>query len=430
MGKSNSGKTVKLGLVAGCFLTGVLGIAAFVSAHAVVALTPGNLRWHAPNKSVTATFLGKDQKETAVLDLKKAAVLNTEISIQSDATTINLVSGDSVRLSFTVLTTADGATTRLKLGGGDQPVLLINDKDEPRLRGKWIEVASAKDRNLTIELENTTFATVTFDQKSVEASDTPNPGSTGGERPNPSGTGHGGASAELSGAGEMLQTITPAQLKVAADAFASGVSHRCLKCSGRGKVTVSVQYGTRQDGRIITPLYRDETQQCDRCKGSGKLRASDEILNRLAGNFLKSLSAVKRDDPKTQDAISDSYKMITDVMIGDYKTWLLLTENGRSILSQQSPTVGTPVIAKCLVKKLLPREHDTRDFLVEIGGTNKVVRISEPVSADEVKSGPALAGGVLAGHEATGMIVLNHGFLVAPPIEKGWWWWYWWRPGR
>lgn len=401
-------------------------------AHEVLALHASNLRWHAPAKSTTATFLGKDQKETAVLVVKKVAVLGTELSIQSDATAIALVSGDSVRVSFTVDPTPDGATSKLKLVGGDQPSVAFNGREEARNRGKWIEIVESKEKNLTIELANASFATVTFEPKALDQGMDIAPPAAADGSPGTSTHAPGGTVITGSAGTELLHSVTPAQLRAASDAFANGVSRVCSHCSGTGSVTVQVQSGTRQEGRLSRPLYTNETKQCDRCRGTGHVRSSDEVLNRLAGNFLKSLSSLKQDDPKSQDAISDAYKMITASMIGDFKTWTLLTENGRSILSQRAPVAGTPVIAKALVKRSFPKQNGRRQFMVEIGGTDKLVLVSDPVSADEVLSGPALIGGLVEPVEKftsdqRPVAVVSQGFLVAPPVEKGWWWWWWWR---
>lgn len=402
-------------------------------AHEVLAVNASNTRWHAPAKSLTATFLGKDQKETAILVVRKAAVLGTTVSIQSDATTVTLVSGDSMRISFPVDPAPDGAISKLKLTGGDQPVLAFNGKEEARSRGKWIEIVESKERNLTLELVNASFATVTFEPKALEQGmDAAAPaGSESTASPAaPARSAAGSASAE---GAELLHTVTPEQLRSASDAFANGVSRTCPHCSGTGKVTVSVQTGTRQSGRLSRPIYTDQIRRCDHCSGTGRLRASDEVLNRLAGNFLKSLANLKQDDPKSQDAISDAYKMITASMIGDYKTWTLLTENGRSILSQRTPAKGTPVIAKALVTRSYPEQNGRRQFMVQIGGTDKLVLLTDPVSADEVQSGPVLIGGLIEPvkrqtADLRPVAEVSQGFLVAPPVEKGWWWWYWWRP--
>src|ERR1700683_1047192 len=83
-------------LCAGCLLAGVLSPAQLARAHEVFASSAANSRWHSPAKQLTVTFLGKDKKENAVLVLKNAAVLDTEVLIQSDASAITLVSGDSI----------------------------------------------------------------------------------------------------------------------------------------------------------------------------------------------------------------------------------------------------------------------------------------------------------------------------------------------
>jgi hypothetical protein len=397
------------------------------------AMAPSSLanrRWHAPDKSAAATFLGKDQKETASLVLKRAVVMGTEFQIQSDASAISLISGD-IRITLPVEQVADGAVVKLKLVAGDDPTLLVNGKEQPRISGKWIELVKSAGNNLTVELADTSFATVTFDSKALESNAAAEikaaaPAADTSE-------GHDGGAA--AGPGELLRNVTPQRLKASAKDFAAAVTSPCPHCSGAGNVTTSVQYGTRREGAILRKLYRDETKQCDRCRGVGRIRATDEVLNRFAATFVRQLAGLKQDDPKAQDAISDAYKMITDSMIGDHKTWALLTENGRSILSQKAPTAGTPVVAKVLVKSALPAAGGKRRFVVEVGGTDLQVLVLDPVSADEVKSGPALMGGLveapekLAGKERP-LPVVNRGFLVAPPIEKGWWWWYWWRGDR
>jgi hypothetical protein len=389
--------------------------------EAMVSSSPANRRWHAPDKSASATFLGNDQKGTASLVLKKAALMGTEFQVQSDASAISFVSG-AIRITFPIEQVADGAVAKFKFEGGDSPSLSFNGKDQARNRGKWIELVNSPESNFTVEFADVTFATVTFDSKSLDKV-----GSPATEPPS-----HEQAAVAAKEPRELLRNMTPQQLKTASKDFAASVSSVCSRCSGSGKVNVSVEYGTRREGAIIRKLYHDEARTCDRCKGAGHIRASDEVLNRFAGNFVKHMAGLKQEDPKAQDAISDAYKMITECMIGDHRTWTLLTENGRSILSQKTPTVGTPVIAKVLVKDALPVVGGTRRFMVEVGGTDKRVLVLDPVSADEIKSGPALMGGLiespdkLAGNEHP-VAIVQHGFLVAPPIEKGWRWWYWWR---
>ena len=431
-----SGRLSRLLLTAsllGAFLSG----GERCGAHEVLAKALANLRWHAPAKSITVTFLGKDEKETAVLVVKKAAVLDTEISIRSDATTITIVSGGSIRIPFTVDVSPDGTTSRLNLGAGDSPKLLFNDNEDPDLRAKWIKVVNSKEENLSIELTDATTATVKFDPKSIEkgaAIAAAAPADPGASAPADPAAGADGAKpaeggAHPAAAAELLHPVPPATLKRAAFAFADGVSHRCIRCSGTGHITVSVQYGTRQEGSLIRPLMRDEVQICKTCNGAGKLRDADPALRRLAANFVKAMAAVKRDAPDTQEVLSGCYKMITDVMIGDENTWILMTETGRGVLSQRSPAPGTPVIVKVHIKQMSSPAPGKREFVVTVLGLDQDIRVIDPVSADEVDSGPALVGGLLepplAGDR---MMVLARGFLVAPPIDRSWWWWYGVRP--
>jgi len=417
-------------VAAGCFLAAAVGLTAPLVAHEALALTEANLRWHAPSKSITVTFLGKQEKETAVLDLRKAAVLDTEISIQSDATTIHLLSGKAIRMSFAVGKDSKTVTSRLKFAGGDKPALLFNDKEDSALHEKWIEVLASKEPNLTIELENATIATVKFDPKSIEEMGE----GVRGIAVEPASAPPDSAAeptAHTDAAGDLLHEISPAQLRASAAAFASAVKHKCNKCLGKGKVVVKVQYATRQEGQTIKKLFRDETRTCEVCKGAGYLRASDESLYRSAAVFVRNLAEVKRDDPGTQDALSSAYKMITDVMIGDYKTWMLLTDTGKSILVLPSAVEGTSVFSKVVVKRILPKVAGKRQFIVEIDGIDKQVQVSDPVIADEIESGTALMGGLItAGKKGDAITVLERGFLIAPPINHVYWWWYGPRPRR
>jgi hypothetical protein len=154
-------------IVGGCFLAAIVPLTPRGQAHEVLAQSAANGRWHAPAKSVTVTFLGKDVKENAVLVLRKAVVMDSAISILSDAPTITLVSGD-IRIPFTVQVDPNGTTSRLKLGGGDSPTLLFNDKDDPSLRAKWKQTIASNEQDLTIELKDATFAIVKFDPAAIE----------------------------------------------------------------------------------------------------------------------------------------------------------------------------------------------------------------------------------------------------------------------
>lgn len=125
-------------------------IPAFAGAHEVLATAAGNLRWDAPAKSVKVTFLGKDAKETAVLVVKKLAVMGTEFSIQSDVSAIVLVCGE-IRITFAVPAAggADGATSRLKLDGSAAPALLFNGSEQSTPIG-GVTLATTKLRRLQL----------------------------------------------------------------------------------------------------------------------------------------------------------------------------------------------------------------------------------------------------------------------------------------
>jgi hypothetical protein len=81
------------------------------------------------------------------------------------------------------------------------------------------------------------------------------------------------------------------------------------------------------------------------------------------------------------------------------------------------------------VKKSIKMPNDHRRYLVRVIGTDREVFVDDPMLADELKSGHALMGGVVAtpipdekgeGHTTA----LHGGFLVAPAVDKAKWWWF------
>ena len=57
-----------------CLLATVACSAPHSEAHEVLAKSLSNLRWHAPAKSITVTFLGKGDKEKATLVVRRPSV--------------------------------------------------------------------------------------------------------------------------------------------------------------------------------------------------------------------------------------------------------------------------------------------------------------------------------------------------------------------
>jgi len=668
------GKRQFCGIVASFVLT--FAINATTWAHEALVDVPENAKWHSPDKSGAATFLGGDKAETAVIILKKDALVGGSLTIEGDCSAISLRSGDSPKVTFAVEVKPDGSTNKLKLVGGDQPAILLNDRPQQRLSGKWIQVVTASDPTLILELDRTTFATVKYELSpnaaaAVAASGTPaagsatpptpaapaapahaeqatvtappkvslgkdassgnavidraaksvfqvqvlnvnkqpftggtafivspdgfavtnfhviqgassaiavfskntasipvelvavdpkhdlaliqlakpktgqydslpiadrgpaegdvvwaigrpsnghimtkgkisglktfddfpvplqqsmksmardskwvqtdcalNQGNSGGPLVNEQGTvvgvaswiwlgdqnlnfglssshlaeliSHksdkpltfGGADSEFAQirtpwsemprqpvSEELLQTVKPEELIAASHAFADGIHKKCATCSGTGHVTERIQTGVLRGSTFSQATYRDEQRMCVKCKGAGWVRATDEVLGRLNTTFLKKMAGVIRDDPKTQDAISTAYKMITTVMIGDHETWAMLTTSSRSVLSQRSPVPGSAVVAKVRVLRCMPMQGGQRRFTVEVGGTEQTIYLVDPVAADQLESGVALMGGLIDGpgmltENKRPITVVRNGFLIAPPVDQAWWWWY------
>jgi hypothetical protein len=377
---------------------------------------PTNSRWNYAASSNTATFLGNDQPGPASLEFKKPAMLGGTFSIVSDAEAVHLTSGSAPDLILAVAAKADGTTTKIKIEGGDDPHITVNDVQSPRLQGKWIQLARDPSPALTIELEHVTFATIHIE-----------PGPGGGD-----GAGSAKAPTSLASAPtELIHDVSASKLIASERAVGLAVAKPCLRCNGTGKVTQQVQTGSHREGAFDVPDYQTETVTCSECNGTGIVRATDDALKRLCANFLKNLAHLNQDDPMAQDAISQSYDMITNSMIGDFKTWTMLNQNGRSVLSRPSLQTVTPVIAQVKILKVSEAQGGRRNYLARLVGTDQEVRIESPVSADRLAKGFALMGGLVdtslvdADSKQKTPVVAN-GFLIAPPIDKSWkWWWDW-----
>jgi hypothetical protein len=316
---------------------------------------------------------------------------------------------------FPVPPNADGTTSKIVLTGGDQSTVMLNDKEQVQQQGKWIQIAAATDTTLTVELDMANFAKIKFEPPAVPAA----------------GTAVAPAPAPLiekvaTPAPELLHPVSPDELRAAFTGFDNGIRKKCPVCNGTGQVSVRVQTGTEQQGIYNVPTFAEQKQKCAHCQGTGIDRAKDDVLILMAGKVVKDLAALNKDDPKAPKVMTDAYDEITKDMIGDQKSWKLLTANGRSILAQPSPKLDTTLVSLVQVKKSIPTA-DQRRYLVRVLGTNKDVYVDNPVLADELKSGRALMGGMIADpvEDAKGekTTVLRGGFLIAPPIERGWTWW-------
>jgi hypothetical protein len=109
--------------------------ASMLRAEEPLTASPADTRWHYARTTHTATLLGSDHPNTEQLELKKDSVLGATITVQSDANSIQVSSGNSSALVFAVAPQPDGATTVLKLDGGDDPRLTLNGQQSPRWQG-------------------------------------------------------------------------------------------------------------------------------------------------------------------------------------------------------------------------------------------------------------------------------------------------------
>jgi hypothetical protein len=386
-----------------------------VSARAIDAVADAsvNPRWHCSEKTDTATFLAGDKPETAKLILNKPNVLGQTVTVTSDASYLVLSCAGSPKVVFQIPANPDGTASKFVLTGGDQPTLSFNGKEQIQQQGKWIQIETAKDATISLELGTASFASVKFEPPAPARAEAA-PIQVVAKKTAPT-------------AAELLRPINASQLSVVCKAFDQGINKKCPSCGGAGEVSVQVQTGSHNVGPYSVPNYENRKQKCTRCNGSGIDRSKDEVLIRLAGNMVKGLAAVKQDDPKTQQTLTDAYGEITKDMIGDQRAWITLTQNGKSILAQKAPALGTTVVSMVKVKRADKLPNNQRRFLVQVMGIDKEVYVDDPTLADQLNSGHALMGGMVdqsVDENGNKINVLHGGFLIAPKVDKEWWWWY------
>ncbi len=180
------------------------------------------------------------------------------------------------------------------------------------------------------------------------------------------------------------------------NAFDQGLNQKCSSCGGTGSITVSVQTGTKRGGTFNQPIYTNQKQRCTLCNGTGIIRSSEDVLVHLANNMIKGMATIKQDDPNEQSVMSDAYTEIVRDMIGDRPTWVSLTTHGKSILAQKKPQLGTIVVSLVEVKQSVQTPDHHRRYLVRVIGTDRIIYVDDPSLADELKSGKALMGGMIA----------------------------------
>jgi S1-C subfamily serine protease len=266
---------------------------------------------------------------------------------------------------------------------------------------------------------------------------------------------------------EVNQTGTADALRSAAIALATNTAKKCTSCGGDGTIIVKVTTGTTRTGR---PIQEERKRQCKICDGTGVTHATPAAVVKLAGKFVETLANMRASDPKAPTALNDAYVAVTQ-KLADPNALVAITESVMGQAARGGLDKGEPVmvVGSYLGGEELPssgdddedngegskssgrnvRPHSTpgansestpgksgkptgktaektalqidakpdkRIHFVQILGSDKFVAVSSARLADDVISGPVIAGGLVAGDlklpDGRRVMVLQDGLVV------------------
>lgn len=378
-----------------------------------LANDPANAQWSASAATSDAVWLGGQPRQSAVLVIRKIAVIPGSVTIESDAKVCALHTPDGRPMAMPL--SAEHVTTFVFGTSGDRPTLKLGDQEVPALRGAWIAIAGDPSDKMVLEIPGATYATVRFAPPAQPA-----PATAPATRPG-------------SAVPPLVRRGNAAQVSSAARAISNGLTRKCPDCDGKGTVTKKTQAGYENgDSFISRPVFTEEIVTCEKCNGTKIVRMPDEAVDRLSGQLVKSIAVLNLDDRSAQRALSDAYRVLTEIVIGDKQAWIMLNGRGRGVVAQKRIDLNTPIMVQAKFVQSAPSERDVdRTYDAVIAGTDQIVRVVSPVTAEEVRPGLfVLIGGVfeqvVQGEKGERVVVLRHGFVVAPNIPKDWTWW--WEP--
>jgi len=228
----------------------------------------------------------------------------------------------------------------------------------------------------------------------------------------------------------VASNISAVRLTATATAVPNAIGHRCNECSGTGRISTKVQTGTQSGNGMTAPVFSTRTDRCSKCGGTGIERSSDEIIERLADNLVRQIASLDRKDKDYQRALNAAYKCLTEAVIGDSRTWIKLNSDARGVVAQQKLLPRTAIVVRGdFVNSVADPDGNGQMFYATVSGTNQLVLLRYPVTAEDPKPGASvLMGGLIAGTAETRdkhrIVIVQNGFLVAPVISPDWYWWW------
>ncbi|HEX3355764.1 MAG TPA: trypsin-like peptidase domain-containing protein [Tepidisphaeraceae bacterium] len=214
----------------------------------------------------------------------------------------------------------------------------------------------------------------------------------------------------------IAATTSAQDVVAAAKALEGGASHKCIKCGGKGVISVSVQTGQRTVNGMIYPIMGQSQEKCPQCGGSGVQHDNPDAIERLALSFTRTMAGIKPAERKQQERLRVAYDSI-DTFLKDRATLSTLTDRQDSLFAQHNLDPSTPIATCGKYLYSTPSEDgDDRMFFVKLHG-NQLAMLSSPVVFDENSGSTMFIGGVCAGTTKTRdgrpIIVLQNGFMYS-----------------
>jgi hypothetical protein len=408
----------------------------FISAQSLIAANdlvpdlPENKAWFVAEGDREAVWLGENGQACTII-VRKSRLFPGALFIETDVTGVEFASRkqatDDSEFHVVRLPLRANVSNELKLElQSGRPILKIGDAEIPALRASWIQVVTSPDEFIRVSLPNASHATIKFqfagaDKGASDASaDVPTTKPATAKR--------------IDGVELPVLNIkragSPQELVAASRALANGIEGPCRPCGGDGKITKDVQVGTRQEGLFLRPVYEKRTTPCTSCGGSGKIRAKNDVVLRLADNMLKSVARLNIESKLAPDALTQTYALMVERVIGDAQGWRLLNRNGRGVAAQQRvPREAGVIVRVSDTRRVQSDDGSSEWFVARVAGTQDWILLSDPVTAEVARGGTySLAGGLAAGEvrlkDGRRYLVLQGGFVISPTVSNEWRWWW------
>ncbi len=155
------------------------------------------------------------------------------------------------------------------------------------------------------------------------------------------------------------------------------------------------------------------------------MRVSPEAAYALVTNLVNTLANAKPDDSNLPEKLQQIHSDLLAALGADFNMYAMLLDKARGVLAQSKVREKTPIAgAGWVLESRKGGKDEDRIYLVQVAGTKRLVVLNSPVLADPADKRIIVFGGICAGqvevNDLSPMVVLQGGFIIAPPNNSHW----------